>query len=203
MAKGQLYIVSAPSGAGKTSLLKSLCDGMSDICVAVSFTTRAMRLGEEDGVHYHFVSEATFKQGIEQNDFLEHAQVFDNYYGTSKSAVEALLNSGQDVILEIDWQGAQRVRQLMPDAINIFILPPSVEALETRLKARQQDSDDVIQRRMSQAKTDMQHYSDYQFLVINDAFETALEELKSIFQCHRLTVDRQQQQYPEFLSSLD
>lgn len=189
--KGSLYIVSAPSGAGKTSLVGKLIQEDSHIVVSVSSTTRDIRPGEENGVNYHFLTVEDFNQKVEEGDFLEHAQVFDNFYGTSKSSVEAQLNSGKDVILEIDWQGAQQVRKLMPEATSIFILPPSREELKRRLVGRGTDSDEIINRRMADAESEMSHYHEFDYIVINNHFETALKELHSIFKAKRLTKENQ------------
>lgn len=202
MKQGQLYIVSAPSGAGKTSLLTQLCQQLSHVTISVSHTTRAPRPGEVDGRHYHFVSVATFKQEVEKDLFLEHAQVFDNYYGSSKTAVEALLAQGQDVILEIDWQGARQVRACTQHVISIFILPPSQAALEERLRNRKQDSEDIIQRRMRDAQQEMSHYSEYDYVVINDNFDTALHDLSAIFTSERLRLSRQVQEHAALFQSL-
>lgn len=199
---GQLYIVSAPSGAGKTSLLTALREQLDQIVISVSHTTRAPREGETNGQHYHFVTVAEFQEQAAQENFLEYAQVFDNYYGTSRLAVNELLAQGKDVILEIDWQGAQQVRSRTDDALSIFILPPSKAALEQRLTGRGQDSDDIIQRRMRDAQSEMSHYPEYDYVVINDDFAVALEELKSIFQSQRLRLATQQQRSSELLAAL-
>ena len=177
---GHLYIVSAPSGAGKTSLVGALFEALPNLRVSISNTTRAIRPGEKDGSDYFFTDIAQFKAMIEQGDFLEHASVFGNFYGTSKSAVLTQLKQGMDVILEIDWQGAQLVREKMPAAISIFILPPSLEVLEQRLTNRQQDSAEQIQRRMRDAVSEMSHYHEYDYLIVNDDFSTAAAELQSI-----------------------
>ena len=200
--KGTLYIFSAPSGAGKTSLVTELVSSTEQLVVSVSHTTRAMRPGEEDGVHYHFIDVASFEQMVASNVFLEHARVFDNYYGTSQQAIEAQLAKGMDVILEIDWQGARQVRQRMPDNVSVFILPPSRAELEHRLKARGQDSDDIIARRMRDAVSEMEHYAEYDYIVVNDDFETALAELKSILSSQRLVAARQQQALQGLLAEL-
>ncbi|MDD3518931.1 MAG: guanylate kinase [Chromatiales bacterium] len=202
MTKGTLYIVSAPSGAGKTSLVKALIGSQDDLVVSVSHTTRAPRPGEMDGVHYHFVDPERFLAMIEDAAFLEHARVFDNYYGTAQASVEAELERGRDVILEIDWQGAQQVRRLMPGCESIFILPPSRAALEQRLRARGQDPDEVIARRMRDAVQEMSHYVEYDYLVVNDDFDQALAELRSIFVARRLQLLRQQERVRPLLQEL-
>ncbi|WP_286240500.1 guanylate kinase [Neptuniibacter halophilus] len=202
MAKGTLYVVSAPSGAGKTSLVKAMLEQDKKIVVSVSHTTRPMRPGEQDGVDYNFVSMETFNQMIEDADFLEFAEVFTNKYGTSQRWVEQQLEQGLDVILEIDWQGAQQVRRLMPDCRSVFILPPSREALQQRLTGRGQDSEDVIALRMSEAASEMSHYGEYDYLVINDEFDTALEELHAVFLAQRLQIGKQQKQQAELLAQL-
>jgi len=186
---GQLYIFSAPSGAGKTSLVEALLQAVSGIEVSISHTTRAMRPGEINGVHYHFTNTVGFEKMIETSAFLEHAKVFDNYYGTSQQAVEEQLSEGEDVILEIDWQGAQQVRKLMPYAISVFILPPSREALEQRLNARGQDSAEIIARRMQDATSDMAHYVEFDYLVINDDFAEATRELSAIVLAQRQRIE--------------
>lgn len=189
--KGSLYIISAPSGAGKTSLVSKLLELDAKIKVSVSSTTRPMREGEKDGVNYHFLSIEAFQEKISECDFLEHAQVFDNYYGTSTSSVEAQLKAGKDVILEIDWQGAQQVRQQIPEAISIFILPPSKEELLRRLTGRGTDSEEVIARRMQDSVNEMSHYDEFDYIVINNNFDLALKQLHTIFSAQRLTFDRQ------------
>jgi len=185
MATGTLYIVAAPSGAGKTSLVKSLVETTSDVVVSISHTTRPLRPGEQDGVHYHFIPLRSFETMIAQGAFLEHAQVFGNRYGTSRAAVLAKLQAGLDVILEIDWQGAQQVRKQLPDSPSIFILPPSRDALRQRLAGRGQDSPEVIERRMAAALDELSHYVEFDYLVINDQFETALTELSAIIIAQR------------------
>jgi guanylate kinase len=191
-AHGTLYIVSAPSGAGKTSLLKALLENAQGIGLSVSHTTRAKRPGEQEGVHYHYVDEATFTQMVADQAFLEHAKVFDNYYGTSQAVVLAQLASGQDVILEIDWQGAQQVREHFPQAVGIFILPPSKDALRERLTDRGQDDTAIIDRRMRDAEAEMSHYHEFDYVVVNDEFEGALGELRAIITSQRLSISRQQ-----------
>ena len=201
-ATGTLYIVSAPSGAGKTSLVKALLERMDGIRVSVSHTTRPPRPGEQDGVDYHFVDKAGFQRLVEAGDFLEHAQVFDNFYGTSRSAVQAQLDAGDDVILEIDWQGARQVRRQFPDAVGVFILPPSLEALRERLTGRGQDPDEVIERRMRDAVSEMAHYDEYDYLVFNDDFEVALADLQALFRADRLRLARQAARHADRLAGL-
>lgn len=178
--KSTLYIFSAPSGAGKSSLATALVDSSSDIVVSVSHTTRKARPGEKEGVHYHFISEDDFKAKIDAGDFLEHAKVFDHYYGTSLSAVESRLNEGKNVILDIDWQGARAIRKQIKNSVSIFILPPSRIELEKRLKGRDQDSEETINRRMRDAISEMSHYSEFDYVVVNDDFEAALDDLRAI-----------------------
>lgn len=202
MITGRLYIISAPSGAGKTSLVKQLKNVMDDLVVSVSHTTRPMRNGEVDGVDYFFVSVDTFKAMIEAQAFLEHAQVFGNFYGTAQKTVTDNLAQGLDVILEIDWQGAQQVRKLLPDSVSIFILPPSIEVLKQRLQNRGQDSDETIARRMRDAVTEMSHYPEFDYLVVNDDFDLALNQLKSIITANRLLQNKQQQVLAPLLQNL-
>lgn len=202
MKTGQLYIVSAPSGGGKTSLLNALKQELDQVVVSVSHTTRMPRPGETQGKHYHFVSVEEFQAEIEKDNFLEYAQVFDNYYGTTRQAVDEQLKSGLDVILEIDWQGAQQVRQRTQNVVSIFILPPSRRALEERLRNRRQDSDEIIARRMRDAQRELSHYGEYDYLVINDDFDVALQDLISIFRAQRLCLRLQQQNKAQLLSQL-
>ena len=201
-SSGTLYIVSAPSGADKTSLVTALTQQDQQIRVSVSHTTRAMRPGEIHGVNYHFVVHEEFKALIAQGDFLEHAEVFGNFYGTSRSALQETLDQGFDLILEIDWQGAQQVRKLMPEALSIFILPPSQEALRQRLDGRGQDSEEIIAGRMKEAVSEMVHYNEFDYVIVNDDFEDALEDLKSVFRSNRLLLKKQQQRHGELLKQL-
>ena len=201
-SSGQLYVISAPSGAGKTSLVRRLTETDPLIRVSVSTTTRPPRPGEVDGVNYHFTDAETFRKQIEAGDFLEWAEVFGNFYGTRKSQVEQLLEEGFDVILEIDWQGARQIRQLMPDTQSIFILPPSLEELERRLTGRGTDAPEVIARRLSEAREEMRHYLEFDYVVINDDFETAFEELHTIFRANRLRTLRQQARHGMLLKRL-
>ncbi|WP_261845279.1 guanylate kinase [Aliamphritea ceti] len=199
---GTLYIVSAPSGAGKTSLVKALLEQDQQICVSVSHTTRDMRPGEVDGKDYNFVEMAEFDAMIGRGEFLEFADVFTNKYGTSQVWVEQQLQQGLDVILEIDWQGAQQVRRLMPESVSVFILPPSTEALRERLTGRGQDAKEVIDHRMSEAVSEMSHYGAFDYLIINDDFQLALAELQSVFAGQRLTLNRQQRKHQALLTGL-
>lgn len=200
--QGTLYILSAPSGAGKTSLVQSVIKALPFVRISVSHTTRAMRPGETDGVNYHFTDVATFHEMASRGEFFEYAEVFGNYYGTSQTWVQETLEQGLDIILEIDWQGAQQVRRLMPAAKSIFILPPSLEALRERLMNRGQDDQDVIENRMRQALNEMSHYVEYDYLVINDNFDLALEELKAIFIANTLTLGAQQEEHQALLEQL-
>lgn len=199
---GTLYIVSAPSGAGKTSLVKQLIEQVSDLKISVSHTTRQKRNGEDEGIAYHFVDEAIFVDMINRAEFLEHAQVFNHYYGTSEVWVKEQLKSGQDVILEIDWQGAEQVRRLMPQACSIFVLPPSIAVLEERLRKRATDSDEVIAQRLAEAKAEMSHYSEADYLIINDDFDTALAQLQSILLSNRSRIGPQAESHGKIISEL-
>ena len=193
MSSGTLYIVSAPSGAGKSSLLRALLESIGgDLVLSVSHATRTPRPGEVDGKDYHFVDVETFNDMVSQGAFLEHAQVFDNYYGTSRQSVEAQLSAGLDVILEIDWQGAKQVRNNLKDATGIFILPPSKTTLEQRLRNRGQDNEDVISRRMRDAENEISHYVEFDYIIVNDDFEQALTSLSSIIvaQRHSLAIQK-------------
>ena len=200
---GTLYIISAPSGAGNSSLLRALLEILGgSLALSVSHTTRSPRPGEVNGKDYHFIDVATFRKMVDSNAFFEHAQVFDNYYGTSKQGVTAQLQAGVDVILEIDWQGARLIRELMPAAVSIFILPPSREALQQRLQDRGQDDAAVVARRMRDAVSEMSHYHEFDYLVINDVFKAALDELAAILLSHRLRLPAQQQRHAGLLAAL-
>jgi len=188
---GCLLVVSAPSGAGKTSLVRALVQADPEVVVSVSHTTRPPRRGEREGVDYHFVDRATFRAMVEQERFLEHARVFDHCYGTSREWVATRLGEGTDVVLEIDWQGARQVRERLADSVGVFILPPSREALEGRLRARRQDDDAVVARRMRDAVGEMSHWHEFDFVIINDDFHQALTDLRSILHAERLRAHRQ------------
>lgn len=199
---GKLIVISAPSGAGKTTLVKALCEADPKLMVSVSHTTRPRRDGEKDGIAYHFTDVDSFREMVDGEQFLEHAKVFDNYYGTSRASVESQLSKGIDVILEIDWQGALGVRQLIPESISIFILPPSFQALEIRLTGRGEDDAGTIQRRMDDAINELSHYKEYDYLVINDEFELALSELQALFAALREDQRPQQADLSEFVTRL-
>jgi guanylate kinase len=183
---GSLFIVSAPSGAGKTTLVNALVKLLPNLCISVSYTTRQMRSGEQEGVDYHFVSHDEFKSLLKQGVFLEHAEVFGHFYGTSRIWVEEARQKGFDVILEIDWQGAKQVRMQLVETQSIFVLPLSLNILENRLQKRHTDNPMIIQERMQEAKEQMSHYAEFDYLIFNDNFEAALAELKSVVRCQRL-----------------
>ncbi len=190
-SKGLLFVVSAPSGAGKTSLVAALLERDPALTLSVSFTTRTRRSGEIDGTHYHFVDHQRFEQMIAEGAFIEYARVFDNAYGTAETSLRESLDRGQDLLLEIDWQGARQVRDRFPEAVSIFIVPPSLAALEKRLRGRGQDSDAVISERMAKARDELSHWDEYGYLVVNDHFEQALGDLGHILQAERLRTPRQ------------
>ena len=200
--RGQLLIVSAPSGAGKTSLIKALMEQDQRVEVSVSHTTRPQRPGEVEGVNYFFISTETFKEMREAGAFFESAEVFGHFYGTSLTQLEARLSDGADVILEIDWQGAQQVRQLLPDSAWLFILPPSLEALKSRLQARGQDADDTIEIRMRAARDEMSHWDEADYLIINDQFNSALEALQALVRSLRLRTGQQQSALQDLIEDL-
>lgn len=204
MSQGTLYIVSAPSGAGKSSLINALIENNTaqDLKVSVSHTTRGMRPGEEDGVHYHFISKDEFETNIKNGIFLEFAEVFGNYYGTSRVWIEENLNQGIDIFLDIDWQGARQIREQMPDAKSIFILPPSKDELEKRLVNRAQDTDKVIAKRMREARSEISHYNEFDYIIINDDFATALGDFKAILRSERLHHDKQITKHDALLKGL-
>ena len=202
MAKGTLFIISAPSGAGKTSLLRALVMHDEHVRISVSHTTRPKRPGEMGGVDYHFVDEEQFQRKVEAGDFLEHASVFDYHYGTCKDDIDKELEKGMDVILEIDWQGAQQVRGSRQDTVSIFILPPNRESLVQRLTERKQDSEEVIQRRTLEAQEEISHYAEFDYLVINDVFEHALDELRAILIAQRMRLEKQSLRHQEAIHKM-
>ncbi|MFN2308271.1 MAG: guanylate kinase [Gammaproteobacteria bacterium] len=200
--QGNLFIVSAPSGAGKTSLVRAMMERLGQVAFSVSHTTRAMRPGEQDGRDYHFVDVPAFETMVGEGAFLEHARVFDNYYGTARSSVETQLAAGEDVFLDIDWQGAQQIRAAWPGVVSIFILPPSRAALESRLRGRGQDDAAVIARRMQGAVSESGHYDEYDYVIINDDFPTALDELIAIVRAQRLRAAQQALRHADLLERL-
>ena len=199
---GNLFIISAPSGAGKSSLIQALLKRHHDMQVSVSHTTRAPRPGELNGVHYHFISVDAFKALIANNEFFEWAEVFGNYYGTSKSSIRDSLSQGIDVFLDIDWQGARQIKKQEPSAKGIFILPPSLHELEQRLNNRGQDSSEVIAKRMAQAQSEMSHAGEYEYLIINDNFDTALQEFERIVLAQRNGFGSQSSKHKVLLTQL-
>ena len=200
--RARMFIVSAPSGAGKTSLVRRAVAELEDLAVSVSHTTRPMLPGETDGVHYHFVDRDAFEAMIDDDRFLEYAEVFGNFYGTSVDAVSACLDRGEDVILEIDWQGAEQVRRKLEDVVSIFILPPSRAVLLERLRARGSDSEEVIARRTAEAVVEMQQYHRADYLIVNDDFDRALAELSAVILAHRVTKSAQALRHAGLITSL-
>ncbi len=202
LEKGTLYVISAPSGAGKTSLVAAMLQQDPLLGVSISHTTRGMRPGEQDGANYHFVDRPVFEAMIGRGEFLEHAEVFGNYYGTSQLWVAETLAAGRDVILEIDWQGAVQVRRLMPECVSVFIVPPSAVALRSRLTGRGTDAPEVVERRLTEAREECGHALEFDYLVVNDDFETALADLMSIVAAQRLRVAAQAARYADLLAEL-
>ncbi|MDD9890690.1 MAG: guanylate kinase [Gammaproteobacteria bacterium] len=202
MSKGKLFIVTAPSGAGKTTLVTKLVRMDDNLRVSISHTTRPARPGEEDGVDYYFIEKPEFMGMLSDGDFLESAEVYGYHYGTSQHWVNQQLEQGLDVILEIDWQGAEQIRNLYPDSCAIFILPPSIESLTERLQERAQDDSDTIENRMQQARSVIEHVAEADYVVVNDVFEDALADIRAIVRTQRLTVTIQQENLSQLLSSL-
>ena len=202
MTKGTLFIVSAASGAGKTTLVNAVLDQVDDLVVSVSHTTRAPRDGEVDGENYHFVEKQVFQAMVEDSEFFEYATVFGNMYGTSRQHIQEQLLKGMDVILEIDWQGARQIIQLMTDCISIYIVPPSTAELRERLNARAQDDETVINKRMHEAISEMSHYVEFDYLIINDDFDEARANLAAIIKGNRMLHEHQQQKHAELLAEL-
>lgn len=199
---GTLYIVSAPSGAGKTTLVKALVEAVPNITVSISHTTRPKRPLEEHGFNYYFIDKTTFQQMIDRHEFLEHAIVFDHFYGTSHTWVKDTLQQGKDVILEIDWQGCQQIQKLFPDCISIFILPPSLKELSERLIQRNQDKPEIIKQRVNDARETIRHIVDFDYIVVNDDFQVALNDIKSIVHATRLQNARQMQKWAPLIADL-
>jgi len=199
---GQLYIISAASGTGKTSLVNALLKRLHHVALSISYTTRPKRAGEAEGVDYHFIDQNRFDQMMNADEFLEYARVFGKSYGTAKKTVETQLAAGQDVILEIDWQGAEKVRQLMPDSVSIFILPPSLEMLRERILGRNQDELAVIEKRLQAASDEISHYQDYDYLIVNDDFDEALHELEAIMLAERCRTKIQSNKWKALLNKL-
>ena len=200
--RGALFVVSAPSGTGKTTLVKALTEHDEHVVLSVSHTTRLQRPGERDGIDYHFVDIPHFRRMVEEGVFLEHACVFGHLYGTSRESVCCELSARRDVVLEIDWQGARQIRERMPDAVGIFVLPPSQKSLRTRLEARGQDSETVIAKRMRTAVRDLSHYHEFDYLIVNDSIERAAEDLASVVRAHRLAIPRQTRSHRDLLAAL-
>lgn len=201
-ATGRVYVISAPSGGGKTTLVEALMAQDVNVTRAITHTTRHAREGEENGVDYHFVTKDQFKEMIQHQSFLEHANVFDNLYGTSLAEVKKHTETGKDVVLVIDWQGADSVKAIMPEAELIFIIPPSIESLEARLSARKQDDPEIVRKRMADAVNQIRHYEKFDYVVVNDDFETALKDLSEIFRVNRLRTVYQKAKNHQLLDSL-
>ncbi|WP_182335148.1 guanylate kinase [Stenotrophomonas acidaminiphila] len=200
--RGTLYIVAAPSGAGKSSLVNATLARDAQIALSISFTSRAMRPGEMDGRHYHFVSAAEFERMIAAGDFFEYARVHGDWKGTARQSVEPQLAAGKDVLLEIDWQGARQVRAKVPDAVSVFILPPSKQALDDRMRKRGQDSEAVMAQRLAAAREEMQHYDEFDYVIVNEVFDTAVDEMCAIFTASRLRRAQQQVRHGGLIRSL-
>jgi guanylate kinase len=202
MSLGTLYIVAAPSGGGKSSLVKNLIETMDDIEVSISHTTRPMRPGEEEGVHYFFTDEEHFNEMVDQGQFIEHAHVFDYWYGTSVEQITRRLQQGIDIVLDIDWQGAQQIRKLFANVKTIFLLPPSLEVLKQRLEQRGRDHEGIISERMKRAKDEISHYTEFDYLIVNDDFDLAASQLQTIVLANRLGLERQANKHAKLLSLL-
>jgi len=202
MKRGTLYIVAAPSGAGKSSIVNAVLARDSDIALSISFTSRAARPGERHAQHYHFISADEFKAMIRAGDFFEYAEVHGDWKGTARQSVEPQLDAGKDVLLEIDWQGARQVREKVPDAVSVFILPPSRGALEQRMRARGQDSEEVIQRRLAAAREEMSHYAEFDYVIVNDVFDEAVTQMHTIFTASRLRREAQDVRHAGLIAAL-
>jgi guanylate kinase len=202
MAKGNLFVVTAPSGAGKTTLVAALLAADSQVQLSISFTTRPPRAGEVDGKDYHFVDRTEFERMIAAGELLEFAEVYGNYYGTSQVWINDVMDNGRDILLEIDWQGAEQVRRLFPSAIGLFILPPSLETLENRLRGRGKDSEEVIARRMAVAKEEVNHVDEFDFVIVNEHIDDAVRDIVAVVRAQRLTLARQSARHTALISSL-
>jgi guanylate kinase len=200
--RGTLFIVAAPSGAGKSSLVNAVLKNTPGIALSISYTSRAARPGERHAQHYHFISKEEFERMVAAGDFFEHALVHGDYKGTARQSVEPQLAAGQDVLLEIDWQGARQVRKQVPDALSVFILPPSREALESRMRSRGQDSEETIAKRLSAAREEMSHYDEFDFVIVNEDFDTAVREMQAIFIGSRQRRHVQQQRHAGLIAAL-
>lgn len=200
--RGTLFIVAAPSGAGKSSIVNACLARDPNIALSISFTSRAPRPGERHAQHYHFIAAEEFQRMIDAGDFFEHALVHGDLKGTARQSVEPQLAAGRDVLLEIDWQGARQVREKVPDAVGIFILPPSREALEERMRKRGQDSDDTIARRLAAAREEMSHYHEFDYVIVNEIFDTAVAEMCAIFTASRLRREAQSQRHAAMIGEL-
>ena len=200
--RGTLYIVAAPSGAGKSSIVNAVLARDPNICLSISFTSRQPRPGERHAEHYHFVSAAEFEAMVEAGDFFEHALVHGDWKGTARQSVEPQLAAGKDVLLEIDWQGARQVRNKVPDSVSVFILPPSREALEQRMRVRAQDSDEVIRQRLDAAREEMSHYIEFDYVIVNEHFDTAVDEMCAIFVASRLRREAQVARHQRLITQL-
>ncbi len=200
--KGTLFIVAAPSGAGKSSLVNATLAKEPGIALSISFTSRAPRPGERHAQHYHFVSKPEFERMIAAGDFFEHALVHGDYKGTARQSVQPQLDAGKDVLLEIDWQGARQVRDKMPDCISVFILPPSRDALDTRMRNRGQDTELVIAQRLAAAREEMSHFGEFDYLIVNEHFDAAAAELRAIFVAQRLRREAQRERHADLLAEL-
>ncbi len=202
MKRGTLYIVAAPSGAGKSSIVNAVLARDTDIALSISFTSRAARPGERHAQHYHFISADEFKAMIRAGDFFEYAEVHGDWKGTARQSVEPQLDAGKDVLLEIDWQGARQVREKVPDAVSVFILPPSRAALEQRMRNRGQDSEEVIQRRLAAAREEMSHYDEFDYVIVNDVFDEAVAQMHAIFVASRLRREAQDVRHAGLIAAL-
>ena len=199
---GSLFIVAAPSGGGKTSLVRELVNNTQNIVTSISHTTRSKRPREEEGVNYFFISEQEFRRMIKNDEFVEHAVVFGHYYGTSVAQIDSRLRAGVDVVLDIDWQGAQQIKKIFTNAVSVFVIPPSLQVLQNRLTVRAQDKREVIQSRMQKARSEMSHYAEFDYLLVNDDFATAVDELVAIVRVNRLSIMRQKKKQEKLLESL-